>query len=76
MRMAATDAPLLPSKGDAIIRRHARYVTTIERAAAQFLATEPTGRGSRNLARLPENAVARAAETAKVKLPGWLFTAC
>jgi hypothetical protein len=66
MRMAATDAPLLPTKGGPVIRRHARHVMTIERAAAQFLAMPPTGRGSRNLARLPENAVAMAPETAKV----------
>jgi hypothetical protein len=67
MRMAATDAPLVPSKGDPIIRRQARYVTTIERAAAQFLAMAPTGRGSRNLARVLKNAGAMAAENAKVE---------
>jgi len=70
MRVAATDAPLAPSKGDPIIRRHARYVPTIERAAAQFLAMAPTGRGSRKPARLLENAVAKAAETAKVEATG------
>jgi len=66
MRVAATDAPLDPAKA---APSFPDMLGTFRRSSVRqhVWAMAPTGRGSRKLSRLLENAVAMAAETAKVE---------